>query len=45
MMAAMTLRALAPMLVAYERQAGRVDSVATFAAGYYAAWLAAGLLA
>jgi predicted metal-binding membrane protein len=48
MMAAMMLPALAPMLVAYERRAsraGRADSVATFAAGYYAAWLAAGLLA
>jgi predicted metal-binding membrane protein len=48
MMAAMMLPALAPMVVAYERRAsraGRADSVATFAAGYYAAWLAAGLLA
>ena len=48
MMAAMMLPALAPMLVAYERRASRAsrgDSVATFAAGYYAAWLAAGLLA
>src|SRR5439155_14070 len=48
MMAAMMLPALAPMLVAYERRAsraGRADSVATFAAGYFAAWLAAGLLA
>ena len=36
------------MVVAYERRAGRAgraDSVATFAAGYFAAWLAAGLLA
>src|SRR5947209_17947755 len=45
MMAAMMLPALAPMVVAYERRAGRADSVATFAAGYFAAWLAAGLLA
>src|SRR5881275_2002371 len=45
MMAAMMLPALAPMLVAYERRASRADSVATFAAGYFAAWLAAGLLA
>ena len=45
MMAAMMLPALAPMVVAYERRAGRADSVATFAAGYLAAWLAAGLLA
>ena len=45
MMAAMMLPALAPMLVAYERRASHADSVATFAAGYFAAWLAAGLLA
>ena len=45
MMAAMMLPALAPMIVDYKRRAGRVESVATFAAGYSAAWLAAGLLA
>jgi predicted metal-binding membrane protein len=45
MMSAMMLPVLAPMVVAYERQAGRVQSVATFALGYFAAWLAAGLLA
>ncbi len=45
MMAAMMLPALAPMVVAYERRARRADSVATFAAGYFAAWLPAGLLA
>jgi predicted metal-binding membrane protein len=45
MMAAMMLPALAPMVVAYDRRAGRADSVATFAGGYFAAWLAAGLLA
>lgn len=45
MMAAMMLPALAPMLVTYERSARRGDAVATFAAGYLAAWLAAGLLA
>ena len=45
MMAAMMLPALAPMVVAYERRAGRADSVATFAAGYFAAWLPVGLLA
>jgi len=45
MMTAMMLPALAPMLVACVRRAGRADSVALFAAGYLAAWLAAGLLA
>lgn len=45
MMVAMMLPALAPMLVAYERRVGRVGHVATFAAGYFAAWLTAGLLA
>ena len=45
MMAAMMLPALAPMVVAYERRAGRADSVATFASGYFTAWLGTGLLA
>jgi predicted metal-binding membrane protein len=33
------------MVVAYERRVGRADHVATFAAGYFAAWLTAGLVA
>jgi len=45
MMAAMMLPALTPMVLAYERQADRAGSAAMFAAGYFAAWLPAGLLA
>lgn len=44
MMAAMMLPALTPMVVVYARQAVGRDSVALFAAGYLAAWLAAGLV-
>jgi predicted metal-binding membrane protein len=45
MMAAMMLPALTPMVVAYSRRARSRVSTAAFAAGYLAAWLAAGFVA
>jgi predicted metal-binding membrane protein len=44
MMAAMMLPALTPMVVAYNRRARRATGVVAFAAGYLAAWLAAGVV-
>jgi predicted metal-binding membrane protein len=44
MMAAMMLPALTPMVVAFRRQAARPTETPVFAAGYLAAWLAAGLI-
>src|SRR4051794_7603240 len=45
MMAAMMLPALTPMAVAYNRRARSRVSTAGFAAGYLAAWVAAGFVA
>jgi predicted metal-binding membrane protein len=45
MMAAMMLPALTPMVVAYSRRAVSRVATAVFAAGYLAAWLAAGFVA
>jgi predicted metal-binding membrane protein len=45
MMAAMMLPALTPMVVAHDRRAGSPGASAAFAAGYLAAWLAAGFVA
>ena len=45
MMAAMMLPAISPMAVAYGRRPAPAGGAAAFAAGYLAAWLAAGLLA
>jgi predicted metal-binding membrane protein len=45
MMAAMMLPALTPMVVAYNRRARSATGSVAFAAGYLAAWLAAGLVA
>jgi predicted metal-binding membrane protein len=45
MMAAMMLPALTPMVVTYSRRAGSPVARVTFAAGYLAAWLAAGFVA
>jgi predicted metal-binding membrane protein len=45
MMAAMMLPAATPMIAAYGRRATRPGATAVFAAGYLAAWAAAGLLA
>ena len=44
MMAAMMLPALTPMVVAYDRRARSATGSVAFAAGYLAAWLAAGLV-
>jgi predicted metal-binding membrane protein len=44
MMVAMMLPAIAPMVVAYARRPAPAGGAATFAAGYLATWLAAGLL-
>jgi predicted metal-binding membrane protein len=43
MMAAMMLPAITPMAAAYGRRAASVGGTAAFAAGYLAAWVAAGL--
>jgi predicted metal-binding membrane protein len=44
MMTAMMLPAVAPMVVAYGRQAVRVDATGAFAGAYLLTWLAAGLV-
>ena len=45
MMAAMMLPAISPMVVAYGRRPAPAGGASAFAAGYLAAWLAAGLVA
>jgi predicted metal-binding membrane protein len=45
MMAAMMLPALTPMVAAYSRRGANLASTAAFAAGYLAAWVAAGFVA
>src|SRR5215210_9028020 len=45
MMAAMMLPAATPMVAAYGRRATSAGATAAFAAGYLAAWVAAGVVA